>query len=81
MSINRETMSEWVVNALHALGGSADHLSVAKQVWKDHGEDIKAAGDYFSIWQYELRWSADKLRREGTMAPTEETARGVWALA
>jgi hypothetical protein len=81
MTISRATMSEWVAEALHDLGGSADHLEVARRVWEHHGPEIQGAGDYFYVWQYELRWGADLLRREGTMAPPDPNSRGVWSLA
>ncbi len=81
MSISRSTMSQWVLEALQQLGGSAVHLEVARRVWQNHGADIQAAGDYFFEWQYELRWAADLLRREATMAPADPAARGTWALS
>lgn len=79
--ITRTSMTTWVEEALHDHGGSSTLLDVCKHVWQHHGSDIQSAGDLFYKWQYEVRWAADILRKEGVLRPANQTPRGVWQLA
>lgn len=81
MARARETMTEWVVEALDQLGGSGTILEISRRVWDRHEPDIRAAGDLLYEWQYELRWAGDILRRDGVLRPTDEVPRGIWELA
>src|SRR5262249_33590875 len=71
MARARETMTEWVVEALQQLGGRGTILEISRRVWDRHEPDIRAAGDLLYEWQYELRWAGDILRRDGILRPTE----------
>jgi hypothetical protein len=77
---DREMLKEWVVEALTNLKGSAHLIDVLKEVWKLHSAEIEKAGDLFYRWQYDIRWAADYLRREGRMRSADETPRGTWEL-
>jgi hypothetical protein len=44
-------------------------LEVTKDVWAAHEDDLRASGDLFFTWQYDLRWAAQKLRDAGRLAP------------
>ena len=81
MSSNRVVMTDWVLNALKSLGGKATIVEVAKVVWKDNRPTIEKSGDMLYTWQYDLRWAADILRRQGHLRPTSHVDRGVWELA
>lgn len=81
MARARETMTEWVVDALQQLGGRGTILEISRRVWELHEPDIRAAGDLLYDWQYELRWAGDILRRDGVLRPTDEVPRGIWELA
>lgn len=79
--VNRATMAGWVEEAIRELGGSGALLDVCKTVWRNHGDEIQAAGDMFYKWQYEVRWSADILRKEGVLKSADQSKRGIWQLA
>jgi hypothetical protein len=76
--VSREMLKAWVIEALEELGGSGRQIEVAKIVWRRHETELRASGDIFYRWQYDLRWAAHELRREGLLA---DNARGApWAL-
>ena len=81
MAHGREIMTDWVVEALRSLGGSASIRDVCREVWARHENDIRNAGDLLYEWQYEIRWASDTLRREGTIRPAGVSPRGTWELA
>lgn len=66
--------------ALNAEGGSAKIAVVCKRIWDEHEHDLRASGDLFYIWQYEMRWAATTLRRDGVLVDAKKLPRGVWQL-
>ena len=81
MAKARKQITGWVVEALKDLGGSAGFLAISKHVWEHHEADIRAIEDLLYEWQYELRWSAFFLRREGILRGAKESPRGIWELS
>ena len=75
---SKEDLKEAVYRAVVHHGGKAKLIDVAKYVWHHHESDLRASGDRFYRWQYEMRWAANELRHEGRIAPTEDGPRGVW---
>jgi len=71
----------WVVEAVRDQGGESDVLGVAKWIWENHEHDLRASGDLFYTWQYDMRWAAQALRQEGKLAPTTRGAASRWRLA
>ena len=63
-----------VIEALEDHGGTSSLIDVARHIWKNHKADLKASGDLFCRWQYDMRWAATTLRQEGKM-------REGWALS
>lgn len=80
---SKQDLMAWCVEALKHLGGSAHHIDVAKQVWVLHEHDLRQSGDLFYTWQYDLRWAAQKLRDQGTLAKIDGVRKGdgIWRLA
>lgn len=81
MAKARKLMTDWVVEALEDLGGRATFLEISKHVWKHREEEIRRIEDLLFEWQYELRWAAHFLRRNGTLRAATESPRGVWQLS
>jgi hypothetical protein len=77
----RYYITGWVIDALRDHGGKAEMLAVAKYVWQNHEAEIRKGGNLLYEWQYEIRWAAYFLRREGVMLPDGATPRGIWALS
>ena len=79
MPCGREMTMDWVAEALKELGGIATILRICKTFWESHGQDIRKEGDLFHVWQYEIRWAVNLLRRNGVLRVG--AGRGVWELA
>lgn len=77
----RELLKAWVIEALQDLGGRADILSLCKKVWDHHGQEIRDTDDLFYLWQYEIRWAGNLLRKDGIIRPANSSPRGTWELA
>jgi hypothetical protein len=75
---SKSDLVDWLVEALRGLGGKASLLDVSKEVWRLHESDLRASGDLFYTWQYDLRWAATKLRKQGLLA--ENGPREPWRL-
>lgn len=67
---SRDVLKSWLLEALAELGGSATVLEVCEKVWARHEAELRAAGPLFYSWQYDIRWAATKLRKEGKLAQT-----------
>jgi hypothetical protein len=70
-----------LTHALRSEGGQATITEVSRHVWQHHEPDLRASGDLFFNWQYELRWAAGELRRAGRLKAADASPRGVWSLA
>ena len=77
----RSDLKPWVLDALRACGGRASVLEVCKYVWHHHEDDLHQGGDLFFTWQYDIRWAATALRKEGRLAPTEPKSSTPWQLS
>ena len=77
---NREVLQKWVIDALRANGGTASIVQAAKYLWANHEQELRASGDMFYTWQYDMRWACTKLRERKVVQPAEDSARGEWKL-
>jgi hypothetical protein len=76
--VDRDELKAWVVEALQELGGAGSVLDVSKVVWRRHRAELESSDRLLYTWQYDLRWAATKLRREGRLA--ENARNEPWAL-
>ena len=77
----KDDLQDWVADALLELGGSARLVEVARCIWSRHEPDLKASGNLFFTWQYDMRWAANQLRRKHVMKDADVSPTGVWELA
>jgi hypothetical protein len=77
----KQDLKPWVAEALRAAGGHASVVEVSRRIWQAHEADLRASGDLFYTWQYDVRWAAHLLRREGVLKPADESPTGIWELA
>lgn len=64
-------LTAWVLEALHALGGSGTVTQVCKFIWDHHRDELELSGDLLYTWQYDVRWAAQILRNDGVLAPSD----------
>lgn len=77
---NKHDLKPWLVGALRALGGRGSVVEVSREIWARHEMDLRASGNLFFRWQYDVRWAAHELRRAGVLRSVEESPRGIWEL-
>ena len=77
---NRDDLQKWVLQALRANGGTGNIVQVAKYLWTHHESELRASGDMFFTWQYDMRWACTKLRERKLVQPAEDSGRGEWKL-
>ena len=62
--LSNESLKPLVLQALQDLGGSGTVTEVAKAIWDKHEADLRASGELFYTWQYDIRWAAQSLQGE-----------------
>jgi hypothetical protein len=77
----REDLEGWLIEALTALGGRGSIVNVCKKIWEKRQSDLGTSGDLFYTWQYDVRWTANRLRRRKLMKSVEQSPAHIWELA
>ena len=77
---NKEDLRDWLIESLKANNGSASIVKVCKYVWQNHENELRRSGDLFFTWQYDIRWAAYQLRKEGIIRAAELSPKGIWEL-
>jgi hypothetical protein len=79
--MTRNDLPAVVHEALIALGGNAPLARVAEHIWKKHEVDLRASGDLFYTWQYDMRWAAQRLRDAGKLQYSrDDESHPVWGI-
>jgi hypothetical protein len=78
--MDRQALVPIVAKAVRHHHGRANHAAVAKYIWENYERELKLSGAFFYKWQYEARWAADELKRQGVLEPTKVSGRGVLEL-
>jgi hypothetical protein len=78
-TLYKKELRNWLIDALGANLGSASIVEVCKYIWDNHENELRKFGDAFFTWQYDIRWTADNLRKEGILSG-ELKPRGIWKL-
>lgn len=76
----RDDIKDWVLVALQELGGKARPVDVAKYIWHNWEPELRKSGDLLYKWQYEARWAATSLRKEGKIKAVHNLRDLPWEL-
>lgn len=71
-------LQQWILEALETRGGEAHWVELAKDIWQVHEHDLRASGDFFYRWQYDMGWAAQNLRDSGRLEKIGRS--GTWSL-
>jgi hypothetical protein len=80
MTSSKRDLTNWLYEALRLNGGQGSIIELCKIIWSRHESELKASGDLFYTWQYDVRWSANYLRNNGKMKPVDQSPKGIWEL-
>jgi hypothetical protein len=75
---SKADLRDWVLVAVKSAGGKAKIVEVSKHIWDHHEADLRASGDLFYTWQYDMRWAAQELRRTGVFASIPSSENRLW---
>ena len=78
--MTRSDFPALIMEALESMGGQGTIVQICKYIWERKQQELKAAGDLFYTWQYDMRWAGQKLRLEGKLISAQKTSRGLWEL-
>lgn len=78
--VTRGDLRQWIMEALKVYGGKASIVEICRFVWEHYESELKASGDLFYTWQYDIRWAATPMRHEGLLKPVKESPPGIWEL-
>ena len=77
---SKKDLHKWLSDALEANNGSARIVRVCEYVWEKYENELRRSGDLFFTWQYDIRWAATRLRKEGIMRAADLSPKGIWEL-
>ena len=78
----KEDMLVWVISALNSMvDKKGSPKDVCKYVWKHYQKELEKSGDLLYTWQYDIRWSAQKLRNIGKLKKVGGKKTLPWELA
>ena len=77
----RLDLSDWIIQALQDLGGSAQIRKVKEHIWQYHDREIIDSGNFHFTWQEDIKWAATQLRSKGVLKKAGETSKNIWTLA
>ena len=80
MVSDMEFLRKIIIQSLISYGGAATMLNVSKWIWENHSVELEEKGNLFYRWQYEMRWAATSLRKDGILLPSELSDKGIWVL-
>lgn len=87
--MKRSDLPEMLYCTLKELGGSASMMDVFRKFWYDNKDKLNETDDIFYTWNYDIRWAATQLRKQGKMklASKQENTygkdmspKGVWEI-
>ena len=76
----RHDLDTWVVEALNSLGGKGVIPVVCKYIWDNYEKELRMSGNLFYTWQYDIRWSVVRLRKQGLLVGANVSGNGLWEL-
>jgi len=53
--------------SIEGLWRKASLLDVCKYIWMHHEQDLRSSERLMYTWQYDVRWAATQLRKNGKM--------------
>lgn len=73
-----------LIDALHKvlirLNGHGSIVQICKEFWRMYSGQISVKNRLFYTWQYDIRWAATKLRKQGIMQAADISPKGIWEL-
>ena len=86
----RNDLPDLLYKTIQSLGGKASMMDIFREFWKLYASKLDPAEDMFYTWNYDIRWAATELRKNGRMKPAhskenpeelvDESPKGIWEI-
>ena len=76
----KELLIDYLIEALNVNGGNGKIVDICKIVWEKHEMDLRNMGDLFYSWQYDIRWAASELKKQGRLKHEKIGHKNIWIL-
>lgn len=86
----RNDLPDLLYKTIQSLGGKASMMDIFREFWKLYANKLDPAEDMFYTWNYDIRWAATELRKNGRMKPAhskenpgeleDESPKGIWEI-
>ena len=78
---SRYDLESWLEQALRGMPGRRGTIvAICRKIWEAHEPELRSSGELFFTWQYDIRWEANRLRRQKLLKPVETSPKGFWEL-
>lgn len=78
--MTRYDLPDLLYKVIKSLGGGAPTINIFRRFWHTYESDLKKSGDLFYTWNYDIRWAATELRKQGRMLDASQSPKGVWEI-
>ncbi len=75
--MTRSDLCPMIIEALRASSGRSTIIQICKYIWDHYEQKLLMSGDFFYIWQYEMRWAKQELIKNGKL---KRSRKGIWEL-
>ena len=65
--LDKQDFPDIIRQILQDAGKPLTIIAISKLIWKQYKHRLLVSGDLFYTWQYDFRWSATELRKQGIM--------------
>lgn len=69
-----------LLDTLLDLGGTATILEISKHIVANYSKNLERHNTLVYTWQYDLRWAANYLRKEGLLKSAKESKKDKWEI-
>jgi len=87
--MEKKDLPDLLYNTIKSLKGRSSMMAIFREFWRTHASKLKDEDELFYTWNYDIRWAATQLRKEGRMKPAcsqenphglETSPKGIWEI-
>ncbi len=78
--MRKQDLWDSLYKTIETLGGLANIVQICSAFWDKYEHELEESGTLFYTWQYDIRWAATMLRKQGRMKAADRSPKGIWEI-